>query len=543
MTDKHEGVPENLGTKLITSRITLEQLVDEAPVLIWVSDITGERGYFSKQWYRYTGQKSENTAGRGWMEVIHPDDRLAAVNTFHLAANDRTQGKHVYRLRSSAGEYRWMLDRATPQYDEQGTFIGHIGCITDIHNRKTLEEQSKENERRYEESALGFRKLVEKLPLGVCYVDVEGRLTFMNEEMLRIWGNVDTTTLRWSGAYKLYDPNGKELLPQDYPVRKAFLENRSLVEEATVETPDGERKHVICYPQPLYDSAGVIAGVMNFIVDITDRKVSEAKLETLMRELEDRVNKRTIELEQANEDLIRANNDLEQYAYIASHDLQEPLRKIRFFADLLSRRLGDPESFRVYLSKIEASASRMSTLIHDVLNYSTLLKNKPTFVDVDLNDIADEVLSSFADEIANKKARVTVAPLPTIQGVSSQFLLLFHNLLGNALTFSEDSPTVEITAQEVNGRDKFELGADPNRRYVQIDFKDHGIGFNHSYGDKIFEVFERLHNKGSHTGNGMGLSLSKKIIENHRGFIVARSTEGVGSTFEIYLPLHDSHPA
>lgn len=417
MSAEHHAIPENSIFSAGTSRITLEQLVDEAPVLIWVSDTQRRHVYFSKEWYRYTGQSPETALGRGWIEAVHPDDRVAAVHAFDLATNDRTAVKHVYRLRSKSEDYRWMLDRARPFYDDQGIFIGHIGSITDIHNRKIAEEKATENERRYQ--------------------------------------------------------------------------------------------------------------------------LSEEKLEVLMRDLEDRVEKRTLELKQANSELIRANNDLEQYAYIASHDLQEPLRKIRFFADLLSQRPGDTERFYFYLSKIQASASRMSTLIHDVLNYSTLSKNTRASADVDLNDIAREVLKSFEDEISNKNATVTVGPLPILQGVPSNFLLLFNNLLGNSLTFSERPPAIEITSKEVDGKDKASLGADPDRRYVQIDFKDNGIGFDQAYGDRIFEVFERLHDKGSHTGNGMGLPLCKKIVENHNGFIAARSAVGHGSTFEIYLPLPD----
>lgn len=415
MRDEYQAIPQNSSFISGTSRITLQQLVDQAPLLIWVSDIERRHLYFSKEWYRYTGQSPETGLGRGWIEALHPDDRIGAVKTFECAARDRVEAKHIYRLRSQAGEYRWMLDRGRPLYDDQDVFVGHVGSITDIHDRKLAEEQAKENLLKYQ--------------------------------------------------------------------------------------------------------------------------LSEEKLEALTRDLEDRVEKRTLELKQANNELMRANNDLEQYAYIASHDLQEPLRKIRFFADLLSQRPGDTKSFHIYLSKIQASATRMSTLIHDVLNYSTLAKNASAFGDVDLNQVANEMLFSFEDEIANKNATVTVGPLPRVQGVASQFLLLFNNLLGNSLTFSEGSPVIEITAQEVNQKDKAESDADPNKRYVQIDFKDNGVGFDQAYGDRIFEVFERLHDKGSHTGNGMGLSLCKKIVENHNGFIAAKSMKGQGSTFKIYLPI------
>ncbi|HEU5145938.1 MAG TPA: ATP-binding protein [Chryseosolibacter sp.] len=356
--------------------------------------------------------------------------------------------------------------------------------------------------------------------------------------MRTIWGeDFDAgAAIKWSGAYKIYDSNGNALAPDNYPARKAFLEQRAIGEEVIVETRNGERRHVTCYLQPLFSADGSCSGTMNLVADITDRKLSEQKLAGLMSDLENRVEQRTMQLKQANDHLTRANYDLEQYAFIASHDLQEPLRKIRMFVDLASRNRHDVQRLSLYLNKIDASATKMSTLVKDVLNYSMLLMNASEFVQVDLNDIASKTLAELASQIFIKNAKVTVGSLPVVPGVHSQLLLLFNNIVLNSLTFTDVSPQIVISADEVDGAQISQLGADTRQRYARIEFKDNGIGFDETYKDRIFDIFERLNTWGSHTGNGMGLPLCKRVVENHHGFITATSKRGSGSTFEVYLP-------
>lgn len=400
-----------------------------------------------------------------------------------------------------------------------------------------MEDTVKANEIKYQESEYLFKQLVDSLPLGLYLTDDTGHISLVNPEMRRIWGqDSDPSVTAWSGAYKLYDSNGNELTRDDHTAKKAFLEQRTIEEEVTVETHAGERRHLVCYSQPILSVDGSCSGIMTIVADITDRKLSEQKLAGLMIDLEDRVEKRTIQLKQANDDLIRANYDLEQYAYIASHDLQEPLRKIRMFVDLLSRNHHDPQSLQLYLKKIDASASKMSTLVKDVLNYSTLLMNRPSFVEVDLNEIARKTLAGLASQIFIKNAKVTVASLPIVPGVDSQLLLLFNNIVANSLTFTDVSPAIAIKADEIDGEKISDLGADAKLRYVKIEFNDNGVGFDEEFKDRIFDIFERLQAGGSHTGNGMGLPLCKRIVENHNGFITATSKRGSGATFEVYLP-------
>lgn len=519
----------------LTSTITFEQLIDQVPVIIRVFDCKGHCIALNKQWSRYTGQSNNNAVGLGWLDVVHPDDRRATSEVFIMAAETKTEAKHIYRLRSESGDYRWMLDRAKPLYDAQENVIGHVGTITDIHLRKLAEENAKQNELKYRESEFRFINLVQKLPIGVHYADKEGCIKFVNQEALRMWGtSSDASLIRWSGVYKIYDAAGKLMSLDEYPIRKSIIEWRPRIDEATIEARTGERIYVICYTQPVFDVEGGCIGVMEFTVDISDRKAYREKLEALMRGMEHQIEMRTAELKEANDNLRRTNNDLEQYAYIASHDLQEPLRKIRLFVNmLLSEEPQDAERFKSYLSKIEASATRMSTLIRDVLNYSTVLKYLPHFEQVDLNNVIRETLAEFKQEIAAQDACVKVSSLPTIRGVYSQLHLLFNNLMGNSLTFSNGQPLIEITStEETHSRGNL----DPNVQYIKISFKDNGIGFNPVYASRIFDIFKRLHNKGSHTGNGMGLPLCKKIVEYHKGYISATSTEGIGSTFEIYLP-------
>jgi signal transduction histidine kinase len=247
------------------------------------------------------------------------------------------------------------------------------------------------------------------------------------------------------------------------------------------------------------------------------------------------------ELENKVQDLNRSNRELEQFAYVASHDLQEPLRKIQTFGDRLVHRYrnGLNEDIRTGLLKIQAAAARMQTLIDDLLGYSRVLHVANEFVPTDLSQVVNDVLSDMEVSIQNKAARVSVDPLPALVAVPSQMHQLFQNLLSNAIKFSKPTvtPTVHVSHQVVKGNTV--PGTKPIERaamFHKISVEDNGIGFDQAYTDKIFVIFQQLHNKMEFGGTGIGLAVCKKIVENHGGYIAAESKPGVGSTFTFYLP-------
>jgi len=237
-------------------------------------------------------------------------------------------------------------------------------------------------------------------------------------------------------------------------------------------------------------------------------------------------------LERTNSALEISNHDLQQFASVASHDLQEPLRKILIFSGLLkSRHIKElPEESVHYLEKIIASSSRMKTMIIDILTYSGLSVNSNLFDLTDLNEVIREVQEDFEILIAEKKAVFVVGELPEIEVNKGQIRQVFQNLIGNALKFSkpDETPVVKIyhVASTVHN------GVD----YCQISISDNGIGFDEKYGDKIFSLFQRLNTKDRYEGSGIGLAITKKILDKHGGMITASSEENVGSEFIVSLP-------
>jgi signal transduction histidine kinase len=269
----------------------------------------------------------------------------------------------------------------------------------------------------------------------------------------------------------------------------------------------------------LHDDRNNVIGFTKVTRDLTERKLAEDKMQQYTRELE------------------AQNKELEQFAYIASHDLQEPLRKIQTFTEVLDKNFNEPAVARKYLEKINSSASRMSQLIRSVLDYSRLSVAETVTEPVDLNNILENVKTDFELLISERNVTILSDKLPLVQGVPPQLQQLFANLIGNAIKFSEKDPLVELRSRTIDDAEAAGYpGLQPGQPYVEISFIDHGIGFDEKYAAKIFTIFQRLHGQKAYPGTGIGLALCKKIVENHHGYIRVESEPGKGSRFFVYLP-------
>ena len=256
--------------------------------------------------------------------------------------------------------------------------------------------------------------------------------------------------------------------------------------------------------------------------------------------IEDRTAGRTAErlTEAAAIELERSNRELQEFASVASHDLQEPLRKILAFGERLQTSCGEAldDRGRDYLARMRESAERMQALISDLLSYSRLGANERPFLPVDLGSVAREVLRALEVEVEKSGGIVEVDPLPTVEADRTQMGQLLQNLVSNALKFRRPGvpPVVKIRARVVSeGSSKGEHGP---RQVCVLTVEDNGIGFDPKYASRIFQVFERLHGKKAYEGNGIGLAIGRKIVERHRGSITATSTPGEGAVFTVILP-------
>ncbi len=242
------------------------------------------------------------------------------------------------------------------------------------------------------------------------------------------------------------------------------------------------------------------------------------------------------QLKNINAALTKSNRDLEQFAYVASHDLQEPLRKIQVYAQVIEKSQVVDEQTQKHFDKIRNAAQRMTELIRAVLEYSRLSKKDKQFKLIDLNEVLENVKTDFELLIAEKNATITSDELPCIKGIPLQLNQLFSNLINNSLKFSLKEPVITISCTTVAADKILIEGIKPYAEYFKLKFKDNGIGFEPQNAERIFSIFQRLHAKEEYSGTGIGLAVCKKIVENHEGFIDADSEPEQGAEFTIYLP-------
>jgi len=305
-------------------------------------------------------------------------------------------------------------------------------------------------------------------------------------------------------------------------------------------------------PEPNVVSSPAVTGMFSLFADLISfhisalHKLEESSLEmeeqTAFKEkLEQQVRDRTQELVEKNKTLVTLNKELEAFAYISSHDLQEPLRKIQTISSILlqTENANLTNKGKDYFMRMQDAAKRMQTLINDLLAYSRTNIASGIFENTNLNLVIDEVLLDLNEEVVRTDATITVGTMTTAMVIPFQFRQLVYNLIGNALKFKSPGRPLEIsiTSSTGPGRDFDVASLTPETEYCHINITDNGIGFEPQYSEKIFEVFQRLHDRTHFEGTGIGLAIVKKIIDNHHGAITATGKLNQGAKFDIYIPV------
>ena len=467
-----------------------------------------------------TGWSQEEARGKPVFEVfriMNQETRRGAENPVVRVLSEGVVvglAKHALLL-SRDGKEHPIADSAAPIRTRKGAIAGAVLVFRDQSEELAVLNELRDSEDRY-------RNLYDEAPVGYVELNREGRIDRVNNKLLEMLGYSPEEMVGehlWN--FVVERKESKEVIR----AKLSGYEPPSEALERTYKRKEGPPIPVLIRDRIVRNSEGTITRILVTVQDITARKQAEDELKRVNEELEVRVLERTAELE-------RRNEELQDFAFIASHDLQEPLRKIQVFGDLLVDKCGEVVNAdgRHYIDRIVKAANRMQTLLECLLTYSRVARKTRSLKETDLKDPVAEALSMLEVLIQENNARVEVEELPRIPTDAVQMVQLFQNLVANALKFKRDEEPPHI-------RIYFRTTVDEDRRMCEICVDDNGIGFDEKYLDKIFMPFQRLHGRTEYEGVGMGLAICRKIVERHGGTITARSTPGKGSSFIVTLPV------
>ena len=509
----------------------LENLIDyaNAPIIVWDPSFKITR--FNHAFERLTGLRAAEALGEQLDTLFPEESRDASLEYISRTLSGERWEVVEIPIKKVDGSVRTVLWNSANIYDKDGTtVVATIAQGQDITERKQAEEALRETKDYLE-------NLIDYANAPIIVWDTSFRITRFNHAFERLTG-LDTLEVQGKPLDILFPEESKE--DSLKYIKRALSGERWEVVDIPILRTDGSIRTVLWNSANIYDKASVVATIAQG-QDITERKLAEEGLRKARDELEQRVQERTADLIKASmelearaaelakktEDLTRSNSELEQFAYVASHDLQEPLRMISSYVQLLSRRYEgkldkDADDFIAYAVE---GTKRMQQLINDLLAYSRVgTRGKPP-APADFEDVFSEAMANLKIATEEAGAIVTHDQLPTAMADRLQMVQLFQNLIGNAIKFrGKETPQVHVSARQ------------KEENWVFL-VKDNGIGIDPQFYDRIFTIFQRLHGREEYPGTGIGLAVSKKIVERHGGRIWLESGPGKGTTFYFTVPM------
>ena len=464
------------------------------------------------------------------IDRFHPDDkhiRDEAVN------NSFSEGSLKYEVRIIWPDHsiHWINVFGKISTDHANNILRMYGTVIDITPQKIVLEELKESETK-------FRLLANTMPQHIWTADNKGNLNYFNQAVYDFTG-LNTKEIENMGWLSIVHPDERE---ENIKKWTASVETgNEFIFEHRFLNYKGEYRWQLSRSIPQKDEKGNIQMWIGTSTDIQDQKHFMQELERNVFERTQSLNFANLALKQTVSELEQTNAELASFNYIASHDLQEPLRKIIAFSKHIEEleRQGLSGTSRDYFNRIINAASRMQNLIEAFLNYSQTSHFSASFEQTDLNKIFRDVQNDFAEKIEQKNISLVSQVLPVISGIPFQINQLFTNLIGNGIKYNRAGilPKIEIELEEVSGKTMLFEEVDRGMQYWKISIKDNGIGFDQIYENQIFELFQRLHSRQEYDGTGIGLAICKKIMRNHKGFISARGEIGSGAIFSMYFPV------
>lgn len=457
-----------------------------------------------------------------FVSSIHPKDlglrKAAFERSFESGILEYTS-----RLILPDGSLRWIEVKGKVYFDEENNPLKVLGTVRHITSERI-------NTQKLEESEQKFRLLADSLPQHIWTADTEGNLNYFNKSVYDFSG-FSPEHLDREGWLAIVHPDDRNANIKAWT--ESISSGKDFLFEHRFRKHDGTYRWQLSRAKPQLNEDGEIQMWVGSSTDIHDQKEFTNELERLVVE-------RTNELAQNVKDLANMNKELQSFAYISSHDLQEPLRKIQTFSTLLLENEYEnlTDDGKEHFKRMQNAAKRMQALISDLLAYSRTSIAERKFEPTDLNKLIAEVKMDLKEELAFHHAIIESDELCTIKIIPFQFRQLLQNLISNSLKFSlnDREPHIRITSEKGLGSEFESERLSPNIYYCHIRVSDNGIGFEPKYSERIFELFQRLHGKDKFQGTGIGLAIVKKIVENHNGYITAQGKPNQGATFDIYLP-------
>jgi PAS domain S-box-containing protein len=498
------------------------KLLDFLPIIVYISDPENKKvNYINKRITELLGYSFDdiNEWEDGFMHVVFKDDIEATQRGLAkiMAIEDDNSHSYNTRLVNKKGDFRYFKTFGVPfKRNEEGKTSSVLFFLEDI-TEKTISE----NELKQARILLGETETM--LHYGLYTLDIAANKSTWSDglyELFEFENDLRPTDITLDFYLDHIADEDREWFKEAF--EDSIKKKRNYELEYRIVTAKGSKKIVNSIGKIVLDEAGNVEKVIGSIHDITKIRLYENELKKNVTELN------------------KSNKELEEFAYVASHDMQEPLRKITTFSERLQNKYKAllPDEASTYLDRISGAAHNMRILIDNLLEFSRIGTAQWETENVDLNTTVAQVLKDLDLKIEETKVDISIGQLPTLLAVQSQMVQLFNNLIANAIKFrKQDLPLqIDITSQIASKEELEKVYLPHGRLYHKITITDNGIGFSEEYKDRIFQLFQRLHGKSEYPGSGIGLSICKKIVEQHHGIIFGEGSVNKGAKFTILLP-------
>lgn len=500
--DIHER--KQTEAQLRASEKRYRDLANAMPLIVWTAQANGDVDYYNHSWFDYTGVPPNQTP-TGWQAAIHPDDLPIALQRWNQALDHGTLYEVEYQIRRHDGVYRWYLGRALPVRNTAGEIISWVGTATDIDDRKQFEQALQESEAR-------FRSMADNAPVMIWVTGTDGLCNWYNQPWLEFTGRTLAQEIG-NGWTQALHPDDQQRCIEIY--NTAFATRQRFEMEYRLRRADGEYRWLADIGVPRFTPGGEFAGYIGSCIDITERKATEVALMHRAEEL----TYLTKVLANTNMVLEKRNQELDQFAYVASHDLKAPLRAIANLSQWVEEDINDQlsDENRYQMQLLRGRVHRLEALIDGLLQYSRVGRMATANELVDVKALLVEVLSLIAPP---PEFTIAIASeMPTLNTQKIPLLQVFSNLITNAVKH-HNRPAGNIVIAVTDQGD-----------YYEFTISDDGPGIAPQYHEKIFGIFQTLEARDKVENTGVGLAIVKKIVESQGGRISIESQEGQGATF------------